>query len=116
MRLPGMTTRRLMAIVAIAGTVAASAEMHRRSARYRRRADYYDTIEAITGRRYKDYVRAVVLGEVVSPEDRRFGEILRQTDTDDPRVAEYYAAMKRKYRRAARYPWLPVASDPPGPR
>jgi hypothetical protein len=26
------------------------------------------------------------------------------------------AALTRKYERAARYPWLPVAPDPPGPR
>jgi hypothetical protein len=29
--------------------------------------------------------------------------------------ADYYAALKRKYRRAARYPFLSVAPDPPEP-
>jgi hypothetical protein len=28
----------------------------------------------------------------------------------------YNRAMCRKYRRAARYPWLPVEPDPPGPQ
>ena len=28
---------------------------------------------------------------------------------------EYNAARVRKYRRAARYPWLPVEPDPPEP-
>lgn len=28
----------------------------------------------------------------------------------------YYDAMSRKYERAARYPWLPVATDPPEPK
>lgn len=31
------------------------------------------------------------------------------------RAVEYHAAMKRKYERAARHPWLPVPPDPPLP-
>jgi hypothetical protein len=31
------------------------------------------------------------------------------------RRVEYYSSMKRKYERAARYPWLSVAADPPEP-
>jgi hypothetical protein len=27
----------------------------------------------------------------------------------------YHAALKAKYERAARYPWLPIAPDPPEP-
>ncbi len=30
--------------------------------------------------------------------------------------SEYFARMRWKYERAARYPWLPVAPDPPEPR
>jgi hypothetical protein len=30
--------------------------------------------------------------------------------------AAYHARMRRKYERAARYPWLPVEPDPPEPR
>ena len=29
--------------------------------------------------------------------------------------ADYQAALKTKYERAARYPWLPVEPDPPAP-
>lgn len=29
--------------------------------------------------------------------------------------AEYFAAMRAKYERASRYPWLPIAPDPPVP-
>jgi hypothetical protein len=32
-----------------------------------------------------------------------------------PGIAEDYAAIARKYHRAARYPWLPVEPDPPEP-
>jgi hypothetical protein len=30
-------------------------------------------------------------------------------------LVDHHAAMARKYRRAARYPWLPLESDPPKP-
>jgi hypothetical protein len=30
--------------------------------------------------------------------------------------ASYHARLRRKYERAARYPWLPVPADPPEPR
>jgi hypothetical protein len=32
-----------------------------------------------------------------------------------PRQTEYHVAMARKYRHAARYPWLPVEPDPQMP-
>ena len=31
------------------------------------------------------------------------------------RIEDWHAEMVRKYRHAARYPWLPVAPDPPEP-
>lgn len=34
----------------------------------------------------------------------------------DVRLRDYHAAMKAKYEHAARYPWLPLAPDPPEPR
>lgn len=42
------------------------------------------------------------------PEDRLY-------QPPNPRQAVYHAAMKRKWLRAARYPWLPVEPDPPSP-
>ncbi len=32
-----------------------------------------------------------------------------------PAMARYYDAMRIKYEQAARYPWLPIAPDPPKP-
>jgi hypothetical protein len=32
-----------------------------------------------------------------------------------PQIAEYYAPLSRKYRRAMWRPWMPVAPDPPAP-
>jgi hypothetical protein len=34
----------------------------------------------------------------------------------DPALAAYHAAMRSKYERAARCPWLPVEPDPPVPK
>jgi hypothetical protein len=34
----------------------------------------------------------------------------------DWRLIEWHESMARKYEHAARYPWLPVAPDPPEPR
>jgi hypothetical protein len=32
------------------------------------------------------------------------------------RVVEYHRQLRRKYQQAAKYPWLPVATDPPEPK
>ncbi len=32
-----------------------------------------------------------------------------------PAMAKYHDAMRIKYERAARYPWLPIEPDPPDP-
>ena len=32
-----------------------------------------------------------------------------------PQIAEYYAPLARKYRRAMWHPWEPVSPDPPAP-
>jgi hypothetical protein len=32
-----------------------------------------------------------------------------------PQIAEYYAPLAQKYRRAMWRPWIPVAPDPPAP-
>jgi hypothetical protein len=37
-------------------------------------------------------------------------------DFKNPRKAAYHAAMLRKWKRAADYPWLPVEPDPPEPQ
>jgi hypothetical protein len=39
--------------------------------------------------------------------DREYGRMMDRAD--------HHAAMAEKYRHAARYPWLPVESDPPEP-
>lgn len=34
----------------------------------------------------------------------------------ESRRTDHHAALRAKYKRAARYPWLPVSPDPPEPK
>jgi hypothetical protein len=46
-------------------------------------------------------------------------EAARGNDSENrkyKRIADHYLALRRKYERAARYPWLPVAPDPAEPK
>jgi hypothetical protein len=87
MRLPRMTTRRWMIAVAILAFLFGMAD---RSRRFSAIADLYDGHSEAS---------------VKTPDERR-------------RLAlwnAYNRAVCRKYRRAARHPWLPVEPDPPEP-
>jgi hypothetical protein len=88
MRLTRMTTRRWMVAVAVVAIFFGLAE---RSRRFSEIADLHDGQSEAS---------------VTTPEERN-----RLT-----RWNAYNRAMCRKYRRAARYPWLPVEPDPPRPR
>ncbi len=81
------TLRRMMIAVAIVAILLGLAEMTRR-----RRAAFREKSTAI---RWSEYVE---------------GHGKRR-----PEIAEHYRRMAEKYERAARYPWLPVAPDPPEP-
>jgi hypothetical protein len=51
-----------------------------------------------------------------TPRDREFREYLVARDQTAHRLVTYNNAMRRKYERAAHFPWLPVEPDPPPPR
>jgi hypothetical protein len=36
-------------------------------------------------------------------------------DPIEPALVRYHSEMAEKYKRAARYPWMPVSPDPPEP-
>jgi hypothetical protein len=102
MRLPRfrVRVRTLLLAVGLAAVLVWGAKMGTRSYAYYERARKCDLSE----RRYRDGTlggRRVMTGpqcyEWVEP----------------PELAEYYATLGRKYRRAMHYPWLPVAPDPP---
>jgi hypothetical protein len=115
MRLPRVrfTVRRLMiavAIVALAlGIFAECVRLSRKSASFRTQAEACSGIE--------ETLRMIIAASGpdtpvdVSPgpgmPSRRFTAMV---------VAEHQAALKLKYERAARRPWLPVEPDPPEPQ
>jgi hypothetical protein len=93
MKLPRLTVRRLMILVALGALASYAAYLVRRSEAFRAEAD----------RHRLAWVSPVAWLSLI---DR---------DTRVPAKADYHHAMKWKYERAARYPWLPVEPDPPEP-
>ena len=99
MRVPRMrfTVRWMMAAVTVVGSVCWSAVMVVRRETYLEEASQHEVNEKV----YR--------GEL--PTCFNIG-----TMTERLVVAEFHARLKQKYERAARYPWLFVAPDPPDPR
>lgn len=94
MKLPRLTTRRWMLIVAIlAVLIAATTELKRRRARFQWLAEYH--LE-------------------------NSGPLWRATyqgaQSKRPWTGQWHLELSRKYDRAALAPWFPVAPDPPPPR
>jgi hypothetical protein len=136
MRLPRVrfSVRGMMVVVAIVGFSAWSAKMLKLSAhyhqlrelhatkgrsfrqeaatlseRYRKlQVDGYAMLPAIHGRRS--------VGRMHEFGFRAFKEWFRNQLEDAERRSDHYGALEAKYERAARYPWLPVAPDPPEPK
>jgi hypothetical protein len=91
MKLPRFTTRRMMALVALAAMAfALVAWMERRAAEYRKKAVFYEAM-VIT--------------------------MVWQDHSPPPGLAHnlWAGKMASKYRYAASYPWLPVEPYPPEP-
>jgi hypothetical protein len=86
------TVRGLMVAVAAAAILIGAETMRRRSERFRGMAERFGLLERAC--------RLFYWGP--------------DTPVDNPK-AFYYADLRRKYERAARRPWLPVAPDPPEP-
>jgi hypothetical protein len=97
MRLPRMTTRRwLIAVAVVAVALAASIVIERRRHHFRTLAERHSSAElSCLG----------LAGRLDSP----------ALAASWKRKAERCARLAQKYRRAARYPWLPVEPDPPEP-
>ena len=110
MRLPRMTTRLWMIAVAVLALLAGVAvELQQRRARIhlqQRRARF----RAIAARyRAKEINPQFPYLSITYTEWESLNRRL-------PRLRPYYAAMRKKYEFAERYPWLPVESDPPEPQ
>jgi hypothetical protein len=42
--------------------------------------------------------------------------LMKADEARRAKASAYYTALIQKYKRAVRYPWLPVAADPPKPK
>jgi hypothetical protein len=110
------TVRRMMIVVAIAAIAVWLPVILTRRAKYHRLAREFDTkvtVARALGPHGGVHANAVAI-RVANV------YVLRQEPGSGPfdcvgAHSDYYAAMKAKYERAARYPFLPVAPDPPEP-
>src|SRR5262245_44557187 len=120
MRLPRLTTRRLMVLVAV---VAVAIALGVESWKRRRQAELYAVESYLRGDAAK---QAAILASVdkllaaADPADlarrekcQRLVDEQRQRLQEARRRLEHAAALRRAYERAARYPWLPLSPDPP---
>ena len=133
MRLPRMTMRRWTVVVVVVGLVMGIAGVgHRLKRRHDyllSRAQYYAAMEE-TCRTIKlsagDSETLLATFSVSVDKPAPTGEILAKEILDGihrlslsraklPETIAYHVAMATKYRRAARYPWLPIEPDPREP-
>ena len=142
MRLPRMTTRRWMTAVVVIGLmmggIVGGVWLRHRHDHLRSRAQYNSEMEIACRRHRKAVETAISYGtSLIERAEQERGRcslespgssdspILKSVKAEMPRLREdlaredqeipYYAAMARKYRHAAHYPWLPVKPDPPDP-
>ena len=97
MRLPRMTTRRWMVVVAVLAPILLAARLLSLSAIYRAMANRYDV----------EFIGATPI--LMGPRERY--RIVRPPSARLVRARE----LADKYRRASWCPWLPVEPDPPEP-
>ena len=102
------TVRGMMVAVAIVGMACGGELIRRRRNYYLNEADTYAYGERIFRESADEPLEGCRAGQVSREAQARF-------KVETLATADHYAALKRKYARAARYPWLPVAPDPPEP-
>lgn len=113
MRLPRLTMRCLMVLVAVAAFLLWSYQVSQRWVDCRNKVEHYGTVSAMQAAQANELRQQARLW-------RSRGSTSQATEADSDaehleKWSAYDAAMKRKYERAARSPWLPVLPDPPPP-
>src|SRR5262249_5072297 len=103
MRLPRLTTRRLMVLVAVVGIILG---LETRRIQFLELASYHSG-QAMPTMRFR--YDGVWITQDVFPDLPSGTKAYRTTRS------EWHAGLADKYARAARYPWLPVPHDPPPP-
>ncbi len=126
------TVRRMMVAVAIAAVATGCVTFWKRSTDFHRLADQYGQLESdesawlssiLEHQEWtKKHGRAGIPFDLppVPPSEllKSDAEIIAEIDDEAKRrreKIEWYRPRRLKYERAARYPWLPVAPDPPEP-
>lgn len=124
MRMPRFTIRRMMVGVAVVAvlvwSVIEARRLHRLSKYYRERAQSAANGEIGQQRVIADRAKTIRWCQealpTAPPQAREaIKQVIRANERDmarRPVGIAYYVELKRKYERAARYPWLPVANDP----
>ncbi len=108
------TIRRLMVIVAIVSLIFSWVVTVRNS----REAELRRSLAAYHAREEEMALRAAALHKL-EPDFISFLEHGRSSEAIVSHLLQHAAneaKLKRKYEKAARYPWLPVAPDPPKPK
>jgi hypothetical protein len=113
MQLPRMTTRRWMVAVAVIGLMIGGGVL------LKQRRDYF---LSLAQSHQKEAASSTLRGAAYKwrlggTSGMTVEEIMRLHRVYDRMMdrADHHASLARKYERAARYPWLPVESDPPEP-
>ncbi|MDB5350716.1 MAG: hypothetical protein JWN86_1963 [Planctomycetota bacterium] len=115
MRWPRMqfTLRRMLVAVACVATLLGlgveSSRLHRRAVRFRSEAQRYAVCEQFLSAFAVGMGRDATLPSFTPDGGRHTMKIVAGIGSD------HAAVMKRKYERAARYPWIAVAPDSPWP-
>jgi hypothetical protein len=118
MRLPRMTTRRWIIVVAVIGLMVIGL-MLGSGVWLKQRRDHF---LLLAQSHQKEVASSTARGKALKS---RFGrtsgmsneEIMDLQRDYDQMIdrADHHASLARKYEQAARYPWLPVEPDPPEP-
>src|SRR5205085_237360 len=111
MHLPRFRIRTLMVAVTGAGIILGCLQMQRRRASYLDRAHRFADESRGMSNMLATPDCTVWYG---TPEE--IERYQREARAYEIRLAEYFDELSKKYEYAARYPWLPVAPDPPEPQ
>jgi hypothetical protein len=114
MKPPHFTLRALMIVVALASLAAWGYVLWRQSAEFAARAREHEE-----GRSLCDINLAFVIGRTQGRQSARLSASARaELEAKRARLEQwvhYEQRMYLKYRRAARFPWLPISPDPVPP-
>jgi hypothetical protein len=138
MRLPRFRIRRLMIAVSLCALAIETYRLKRLSDDYRAKASSAGTREGAyrqiyaleittvesAAARIKDEEPLPPGGPPELPKEIEAARLLLHNDYSeqeadaelDGKLASYYQQLRLKFERASRYPWLPVAPDPPMPK